>query len=177
MEKGDLNNIPVIRLPDGYVLRNFSEGDEAGLSRVYTACGLGCDTPEAVRERIVRHPCFRPERVFIIERSGEIVGTAAAWLEGDDPGLGYLHMVGVLPEHRGKRLGAILSVAAIGHTMSEGFSRQRLKTDEWREAAVCLYLDLGFYPLISDETQPPRWEELARRLHRPDIIAHAKRLG
>jgi len=176
MEKNDLDNVPQIALPEGYLLRRFHSGDEAGLSRVYAASALGCETPGAVRERIVEHPCFRPERLLVITQGASIVGTACAWLDLSAPGVGYLHMLGTLAEHRGKRLGAALTVAAIAHTRNEGYLRQRLSTDDWREPAVRLYLDLGYYPLFCDDTHPGRWRTLARVLHRPDIIDRARDL-
>lgn len=164
MEKSDLGNVPEIALPDGYGLRVFRDGDEAGLARIYAASDLGCDTPEAVRERMMGHPCYGAERIYVVERAGELVGTASAWVEAGDPDAGYLHMVGVLPEGRGKGLGAAVSVAAMNYTRDEGFTRQRLSTDDWREAGLRLYVGLGFYPLIDDDDHVARWEAVGRAL-------------
>jgi len=176
MEKSDLDNVPVVTLPEGYVLRNYREGDEAALGRVYAASSLGCETAELVRERVIGRPCFTPARLFVIEYGGEPVGTGAAWLVEDDPGAGYLHMLGLLPEHRGKRLGAALTVAAIGYTRAEGFSRQQLDTDDWRVPAIRLYLNLGYYPIYWDDTHPARWEAVAKTLGRPAALVRAKDL-
>lgn len=176
MEKSDLDNVSVVPLPEGYLLRNYRKGDEAGLGRIYAASSLGCETADLVRERVIGHPCFRPERLFVIEHAGELVGTGAAWLVEDDPGAGYLHMVGVLREYRGKRLGAALTVAAIGYTRAEGFSRQQLDTDDWRVPALRLYLDLGYYPLYWDDTHPERWEAVAKAVERPGALVRAKDL-
>lgn len=176
MEKTDLTNVPTPPVPDGYLLRTFQDGDEAGLGRIYEAAALGAADPESVRDRMMRHPCFRPDRIFVVEHNGQLAGTAAAWIETGDPGVGYLHMLGVLPEHRGKGLGALLAVETIHYTRNEGFSAQRLLTDDWREPAVKLYLDLGYYPLITDETHPERWQALAEKLNRHDAIARARRL-
>ena len=175
MEKDDLENVPHIPVPPGYLLRNYREGDEAGIGRVYAGASLGNETAEDVRRRIITHECFKPERLFVIEHAGELVGTSAAWIEAEaDPGVGYLHMIGVVPEHRGKRLGAILTIAAIRYSRSEGFTRQRLSTDDWRDAAICLYLDLGYYPLLVDEAHRARWEILARKLDHVSALARAK---
>lgn len=175
MEKNDLHNIPRVVLPDGYLLRTYRPGDEASLSRIYGISDLGTDTPQAVREKVISHPCFSHDRLFIVEHAGEVVGTSSAWVNLSDPGVGYLHMVGLLPEHRGKGLGKALVVAAIDYTRNEGFSAQRLDTDDFREAAILLYLDLGYYPLYMDETHPERWEILARTLRRPDLLERARR--
>lgn len=176
MEKNDLDNVPAIALPEGYVLRTFHEGDEAGLARIYAASDLGSETPEKVRKTILEHPCFKPERVFVLEHAGGPVGTAAAWVEPNEPDCGYLHMVGLLPEHRGKRLGAILSIASIQYSRSEGFRRQRLDTDDWRDPALRLYLGLGYYPLFMDNTHPKRWRSIAKKLRCAQALTQARDL-
>ena len=76
MEKSDLDNVPVVPLPEGYVLRNYREGDEAGLGRVYAASSLGCETAELVRKRVIDRPCFTPARLFVIESTARIT---VAW--------------------------------------------------------------------------------------------------
>lgn len=174
MEKDDLANVPAIAVPEGYVLRTFRDGDEAALGRIYAASDLGMTTAEQVRANLVGKPCFKPERVFVVEYHGEPVGTASAWWEGNDPEVGYLHMVGLLPDHRGKQLGALLTVAAIGYTRNEGFTAQRLDTDDWRLPAIRLYLDLGYYPLYLDDTHPDRWAALTGKLGRPEALERAR---
>lgn len=175
MEKNDLHHVPDIVVPDEYVLRTYQPGDETGLSRVYGASDLGMDSPQTVREKIIGHPCFSHDRVFVVEHAGGVVGTAAAWVNLSDPGVGYLHMVGTLPEHRGKGLGKALVIAAIEYTRNEGLWAQRLDTDDFRESAIRLYLDLGYYPLYMDETHPQRWETLAKKLDRPGLLVRARR--
>jgi mycothiol synthase len=174
MEKCDLDNVPEVALPKGYRLRTYQAGDEVGIARIYEASVLGNERPEDVRERIIQHPCFTPERLFLVEHEGELVGTAAAWIEDDTPPVGYLHMVGVLPLHRGKHLGLALTVVAIRFNAMEGFRKQRLSTDDWRESALRMYLDLGYYPLLTDDTHPERWAVLAKKLGRPNALALAR---
>jgi mycothiol synthase len=176
MEKSDLDNVPEIPLPTGYLLRTFRDGDEAALGIVYDASGLGSATPEAVKTRMLDHPCFKPERIFVIEHDGQLVATAAAWVEGREPDVSYLHMVGVLPGHRGKRLGALVTVAAIRYARAEGFTQQRLLTDDGREPALRLYLDLGYYPLYRDDTHPGRWQAIAEKFNRPEILEKVRTL-
>ncbi len=176
MEKIGLDNIPDVPLAHGYSLRTFRHGDEEALARIYRASRLDKDTVEIVRRDILGDPCFKPERVFIAECNGAPVGSASAWIAEDEPDVGYLHMLGVLHEHRGKRLGLSLTCAALRHTRDEGFDVQRLLTDDWREDAIRLYLRLGYDPLIYDRSHPMRWETLARHLNQPDIRARMRRM-
>ena len=177
MEKNDLDRVPEIPTPAGYRLRHFQDGDEPGLALVYLSSGLSDGTVETVQRGILNHPCFKPERVFIVEHAGAVIGSAAAWVDADrDPGVGYLHMVGILPEFRGHHLGALLTVEAIRYSRFEGFTAQRLLTDDHREAAVRLYLDLGYYPLVSHESHAERWRVLGEKLNRREAVAKARSL-
>ena len=175
LEKTDLENVPDARVPEGYVLRNYRPGDEEGLARIYAAGGLSCDTRESVRERIIEREYFRPKRLFLVEREGVIVGTAIAWEEAGDPPAGYLHMVAVSPEARGQGLGTLLTVAAIRQNRREGFTVQRLHTDDFRLPAIRLYLDLGYRPVISHESHPARWQAIGETLGRPDLLDGVRR--
>ena len=174
MGKSDLDNVPVIPVPEGYVFRSFRPGDEVALARIYNVCNLGLSTPEAVEKEMLRHPCFRPERIFIAENGDEAVATAAAWYEKREPYYGYTHMLGVMPEHRHKRLGTLLTVLTIRYTRDEGLTEQHITTDGYRNAAIHLYLNLGYYPLFTDDTHPGRWDELAQKLKRPEVLEKAK---
>lgn len=175
MEKCDLDRVPEVRVPEGYTLRTFRSGDQTGLAEVYAACELGCRTREDVQERLVMRPYFQPGRVFVMEYEGAIVGTATAWEEPSEPPCGYLHMVGVLPEHRGKRLGCALTVAAIRRHREEGFAVQRLDTDDVRLAAIRLYLRLGYRPLLTHPSHEVRWRAVLKRLSWDPVFTHGSR--
>lgn len=174
MERDNLAHFPKVSLPDGFRIRTYQEGDETGIAIVFAAAGLGPDNAEAVRRDMVEKPCFLPGRIFVVEHQGRIVGTASAWIDDAFPGAGYLHMVGVLPECRGLKIGAALVAATVGYSSAEGFARQVLKTDDWREAALRLYIDLGYYPVYADDTHPERWRILAEKLDRTAILARAQ---
>ena len=173
MEYQDLSVIPDVPVPEGYILRTYRDGDETGLCRVFAAGDLGMETPDKVRESLLGHPCFVSGRLFVVEHKGEVVGTASAWSNAQEPAKGYLHMVGVLDGHRGKRLGALVTVATMKYHRDLGFSAQQLDTDDWREAAIKLYLDLGYVPVYLDDSHPGRWEALAAKLARPEAPAKA----
>ncbi|NUM55668.1 MAG: GNAT family N-acetyltransferase [Candidatus Hydrogenedentes bacterium] len=170
-----MSDIPDVPLPAGYSIRTFLDGDEAALAQIYAASRLDKDTVEAVRRDVLGDPCFKPERVFVAEFDGKAVGTGSAWITDGEPGVGYLHMLGVLNDHRGKRLGVALTCACLRYTRDEGLDTQRLMTDDWREDAIRLYLDLGYDPLIMDRSHPMRWEAIGKRLGRTDVLARMRR--
>lgn len=173
MEKSDLDVVPTVAVPPGYTLRTFRAGDEAGLGNVYGISSLGSDTPKAVKAKLLDHPCFKADRIFIVEHSENIVATCAAWVENDTPECGFLHMLGVLPGHQGKMLGTIVATETCRYTQREGFSRQRLLTDDWRDPAITLYFNLNFHPVITCDTHPGRWQAIGERLSRMDAVEQA----
>ncbi len=176
MERTGVDGLPDVPLPEGYRLRSFQPGDEEGLAAIYEISDLGSATADSVTRNLLGHPCFRPERILVLEHEGQVVGTLAAWVESTDPGVGYLHMVGVLPEHQGKRLGKLLTVEAIRYSQREGFATHRLVTDDWRDAAIRVYVDLGYVPLLAHPSHRSRWETVGRRLNRANILENAREL-
>jgi len=176
MEKDDLDTLPEIPVPPEHILRAYRPGDEPDLARLYDLAQLGMQTVADVQRVMLDHPCFTPDRLLVIEHSGHLLGTAAAWREAGDPGAGYLHMVSVAPEHRGRKLGAILCAAAARYSHAEGFRIQRLKTDDWRDPAIRLYFALGFYPVFCHPSHPERWAIIAERLKLPALLSNTHKV-
>lgn len=176
MERAGLDALPKVSLGPAYRIRTFEPGDEPGLGRVYAASALGGESVPEVQSRLHAHPCFDPGRVFVAVSGELIVGTAAAWCSVRDPGVGYLHMLGVLPEHRGNQLGAALALATLRYSREEGFTVQRLLTDDWRLPAIRLYLSLGYDPILTDWSHHIRWRIVARKLGEPGITARARKV-
>jgi len=167
----EVSGAPAAALPaDGVSIRTFRRGDDESVAGVYRACGLGA--ADAV-ERLLAHPSFLPERLFVAEDRGAVAGTAAAFVDRLDATSGFLHMMGVLPDHRGRGLGRALVVATLSRHREEGRLRQWLRTDEHRVDAIRLYLGLGYRPLYFDETHEARWARLLREIGRPELIAEA----
>lgn len=171
-----LDALPSQETPPGYILRHFLPGDEEGLRLIYAACNLGPDTEQKVREQLLQDAFFAPERLFVVTYNGTVAATAGAWIDRRTRSAGYLHMVGTLPEHRGRGLGAVTVCAALEFNKREGFSMQRLETDDWREPALRFYINMGYYPLFTDDTHPGRWEAVARKLGRPEVLSLARRI-
>jgi mycothiol synthase len=113
------------------------------------------------------YPQFDPEGLFFVTHGPEErpVGSACAWLT--DPAetqTGTLHMVCVLPEHRGRGLAYALCLAVLHRFRARGFRRVRLNTNDWRLGAVKTYLRLGFQPLYRQPAHPAQWREVVRVL-------------
>jgi len=175
MDRPGIEKIPPVPpLPEGFILRNYKQGDEAGMARVFAASWLEAVTPKAVRHMVIEDPAFRPERVFIIEHEGRVVAAGLAYVYPDEPEIANPRMLSALPKFRGQKLGLIMSFAIINYYKNEGFQCMRYATQQWRQPALKLFFGLGFYPLLENEADRKRWEEIAAHHGVPEIMAKAK---
>jgi len=93
------------------------------------------------------------------------VGTACAWRQSVDEGkVGYVHMLGVVPEHQGKGLGYALVLCTLHFFKDRGFQEAVLDTDDFRLPAIKTYLNLGFEPVYVDEGHLSRWKTVLAKL-------------
>ncbi|BBI33504.1 GNAT family N-acetyltransferase [Cohnella abietis] len=160
-----LENLPEVQLPEGYVLRSFQPGDEKHWERIVEKAFRRI---RSFQEEIRSHFYFQPDRVLFV-CAGELpVATACAWQEPaweDDSG--YLHMVGVDPEHSGRGLGYQISLAALRQMIVDGRFHALLETDDFRLPAVRTYVKLGFTPDAPTESLRSRWGIVYRKLNLP----------
>lgn len=169
--------MPPFPVPEAYEIRTFEPGEESVWTRIVNAT-IGLEwTVETSREELMDRPQFDPEGLFFATRDDEPVGTACAWR--DDPGdedVGVLHMVGVLPNHQGHGLGAVLCRHVLQYFADRTVSLVRLDTDDWRLPAIGLYLRLGFEPLCRDPSHEPRWQSVFAELEQdpPESLLHGE---
>ena len=94
-----------------------------------------------------------------------MAGAACAWLrDPQERETGVLHMVCVLPEHRGRGLSYPLCLAVLHRFRERAYRRVALNTHEWRLGAVKVYLRLGFQPLYRHPRHPEQWAGVLRAL-------------
>ncbi len=161
-ERLDLVQAPTVG--PGYTMRTIEAGDMADLAALYAACDLGLETEEQVRSGFTQIVATTPQRVIIIEHEGRVVGSGMFAPDEHDPSVSVMHLIAVLPEHRKKKLGVAICQYVMRGAYEDGFTRQRLTTDDDRRAAIALYLNLGFRPLYRDASHPPRWRRILRQL-------------
>ena len=174
MRRRHLRDLPPIVLPEGYALRTYRPGDETAWCEIMNH-GLsgGPDKPWTAalcREKLVERPQFSADALYFVTRSDdaghdEPVASATAWRQPvDDFETGYVHMVCALPEHRGKSLGYIATLATLHHFAARGFKRALLNTDDHRLAAIRTYLNLGFVPSYDHPSHAERWLAIYSRI-------------
>jgi mycothiol synthase len=102
---------------------------------------------------------------YVIEHNREIVATASARLLPQMyPNAGYVHYVAASPNHAGKKLGYLVSLATLYEFVRLGCTSAVLDTDDFRLPAVKTYLNLGFVPYHTDDTHAERWSTVESNL-------------
>ena len=173
MRRPALEDLPELGTPAGYALRTFREGDEAAWGAIMEA-PEGIDTGwtvEKVRASMMTRPQFEAEGLFFVTCDAEEdrpVASAAAWrVPAEERFTGYVHMVAALPEHRGKGLGRLATLATLHYMRQHGFRDVLLETDDFRGPAVRTYLGLGFVPVYLEDPASDhvaRWSALFTQL-------------
>jgi len=158
MKRPNLENLPPLKTPEGYGLRHYQPGDEIHWGNIIDASFGGQRTEEDVRREITERPVFTPDGLFFATYQRQPVGSACSWKGSPDEKItGYVHMVGVIPEHQGHGLGYLVSLATLHFFKKHGFQETMLDTDDGRIPALITYLRLGFEPVLRDDGQRHRW--------------------
>jgi mycothiol synthase len=179
MLRAHLNDLPAIELPPGYHLRPFHPGDETAWNTIIAESFVFPSRTYAFETEIWTNPSFRPERLFFITYQNRPVATAMAsdWhIAAHRSDIGFVHMVGVLPAHRGKHLGFWVSVSVLHRFVAEGKRLAVLQTDDFRLPAIKTYLQLQFEPFLMHENHRHRWRHVFQAIGRDDLEVRFKSL-
>ena len=160
--------IEISPLPDGYTLHAFHKDNDPEMpleklrsewSRVVIP-----DIPVPFENYYDDDRIPADGIYYILDPNGTFVSTATVQLNVHEDDTGTVHMVATDPAHRGKKLGRIVTEAVVAHCNRLGLPRTYLTTDDEREHAVMLYLNLGFLPVIYEPGEKERWDTLLSHL-------------
>ena len=154
-------------MPSGYHLRSYCEGDDIHWANIISdSFGGRVRTAQDTQNEITNRDVFVPDGLFFITHQDIPIATACAWRQTvDESDVGYVHMVGVVGEHTGRKLGKWVSLAVLLYFSENGFTCSMLDTDDFRIPAIKTYLNLGFIPVYVDNTQTERWQEIFKTLN------------
>ena len=138
------------RLPDGIELRSYGHGDERSLRSALNESFANDpffheESPEHFREFYLRARAFDPSLWLLAWDGQELAGFVLAFPERvGEPGLGWVHSLGVRAAWRRRGLGEALLRAAITELDARGFRRVGLGVDAENETgALRLYERVG----------------------------------
>jgi len=124
----DLNGeLPEPEWPAGFSVRTMREGEErrfydAQMASFADTWMFAVEPYEAWFHWMIEEPSFDRSLWFVAETGGELAGIVIARAPENEPGVGWIRILGVLPEHRQKGLGQ----AFLRHTFAE-FARRGFK--------------------------------------------------
>ena len=167
----NLKDLPELQLPAGYDIRTYREGDDAHWARIISDSFGGRErTAQDTENEITSRDVFVPDGLYFVTHRGTPVGTACAWRQSvDEKEVGYVHMVGVVAEHTGHKLGKWVSLSVLHYFRDNGFISAMLDTDDFRIPAVKTYLNLGFIPVYVEDGQSERWSDIFKKLELPSM--------
>lgn len=167
-------------LPEGYTVK-FFDGSDRMKEDWLRICsdGLLGEIPEnqipqrrGVFDEWIKnraHAVPESDTFFILSPEGKAVATTTAIEEPEK--IGYVHMVGSLPETRGKGIGHAMVSITNGIMEERGCVYSYLTTDDWRLAAIKTYLDGGFLPVLYGDRDEMlnRWNDVLLKLGYPPV--------
>jgi len=162
-----LAELPPIRLPDGYAMRQYEARDAAAYVHLLQSAGFefAAEHLPIWLERVL------PDGLFLVEhqRSGELAASAIAAHHPLElhPFGGELGWVAAAPDHRGRGLGLAVCTAVLRRFAHAGYHRVYLRTDDFRLPALRIYLKLGFLPFLYADGIEERWQTICARLKWP----------
>jgi mycothiol synthase len=160
-----LSDPPPITVAPGYALRQYTSGDRLA----YFALLASAEMAPCPLDYWENH--LLPDGFFVVEhcQSRALVATCFA---SHHPSLrhprgGNLGWLAADPAHHGRGLGAAVSAAVTARLLEGAYRRIYLETNDHRLAAIKIYLQLGWVPLLYQSDMPGRWQAICEQLTWP----------
>jgi mycothiol synthase len=159
---------PEPRLAGAFFLRTYRPGNEESFFRLMDSVGWTGWDQARLRPwlyRILPHGWFP----IIDQTSEEIVATCIATHDPtwQMPFCGEVGWTATHPDHQGKGLGKAVVSAVVAHFLNTGYRCIHLYTEHWRDAALKVYLKLGFVPYLDPPESVQVWKQICVRLDWP----------
>jgi len=158
--------------PEGFSWRRFNGTEKDALAWVEICKNGLLSAPKPGTEdfdaNIRRCADCVPEEdcLFAVDADGRPVSTVTVIRHAD--GSGHVHMVASMPETRGKGLGHAMMTVAMRILEERGVPFTRLRSDDFRLAALKTYLVAGFQPVIFHDPESDmtaRWDAILEKLN------------
>jgi mycothiol synthase len=162
--------VEVPPVPEGYLLRQFRAGDEAEYDDLFHLAFADEGRFEETLAWALEGGFFVVEHLA----SGQLVASCVAWRGSTmprHPDAGQMGWLMTDPSHARKGLGTIAAASATNRLAAEGYQRPCLGTEDFRVAAISIYLKLGWRPYVYREDMIPRWRSILARLGNGRVVA------
>jgi len=111
------------------------------------------------------HELFGDETVratLVVAAAGRVIATASLQVHPDAPECGWLRWVATEQDRRREGLARAVVIGVLAIAAQAGCREARLHTETDRLAAIALYLQLGFEPLVRSDPEREAWEHVIR---------------
>lgn len=164
MRRPTLDGVPAMpMLPAPLVIRR-AQAEEAGALSVLLGQAFPGETWEAAG---TERELFSDETVkatLVVADEGRLLSTASLQVRPDDPECGVVHWVATDRDRRREGLARAVVTGVFRMAEQAGCREARLRTHTYPLAAIPLYLQLGFEPLVTDDSEREVWQRVIRRL-------------
>ena len=154
----------VRRLKEGYRLRTYRDGDGSAWAELLNDCSeLGVWTVARIEKVLLS--ALLPDGQFFATMDEALIAGAGLY-DGEKRGRPCWEIGWVVtdPRHRGLGLAWQVTAAAVETALSQPPRPIFLMTDDFRVAAVKLYLKMGFVPDFDHGSYRDRWAKLGGEL-------------
>ena len=149
-------------LPDGFqvvTLPELENGVETWLDIMQYGLSDKLENADYYQKCMLDLPGYEEEKCFFVLENGKAVASITVVCNYETKA-GLFHMVGSLPECRGKGVGKMLGNIGEHVLKTAGMQTASLKTDDFRIPAIKVYLGVGFRPDLSNEDFVQRWDAI-----------------
>jgi mycothiol synthase len=157
--------VPIPPVPHGYELRQFRPDDERAYDDLFH---LAFEDESRLTETLER--TLSGDFFVVVDRaSGHLVASCMALVGSGSPrhaDAGQLGWLVTDPAHTRKGLGTLVATCATNRLAAEGYRRPFLGTEDFRIAAISIYLKLGWRPFVYLDDMNERWRSILVRLGR-----------
>ena len=155
-----------LEFPEGFTVLTMPEladGVEQWLDIMQYGLSEKLEDASYYKKCMLDLPCYEEEKCFFILENGKAVASITIVCNYETKE-GLFHMVGSLPECRGKGVGKMLGSIGEYVLKTTGMQTASLKTDDFRMPAIKVYLGVGFQPDLSTEDFVQRWDAIYRSI-------------
>jgi GNAT superfamily N-acetyltransferase len=101
---------------------------------------------------------------LVVAEEGRLVATASLQVRPDGPECGWVRWVATDLDRRREGLARALVIGVLAMAGQAGCREARLRTQTYPLAAIPLYVQLGFEPLVTGDAEREVWERVIRLL-------------
>ena len=166
MRRPTLFGVPAMPILTASLIVRRAQAEEAGLLAALLGRAYPTETWDAAG---TEHELFGDETVratLVVAAEERLVATASLQVHPDAPECGWLRWVATEQDRRREGLARALVIGVLAIAEQAGCREARLHTETDRLAAIALYLQLGFKPLVRSDPEREAWEQVISHLAR-----------